>query len=77
MDVLEEKHAEVAELDDTRGEACLKVKHYENALPFFRSSLNLRIAILGERHPDTSSSYYHLGQTYSYMGRFKKALLFF
>lgn len=48
-------------------------KRYPEAEPFFRKSLEIRIAALGEAHPDTGQSYNNVAANLHAQGRYAEA----
>jgi tetratricopeptide (TPR) repeat protein len=47
---------------------------YDKALEFNNKSLNIRLNIYGEKHPDTARSYNNIGTVFSSLGEYDKAL---
>ena len=47
---------------------------HDKALELEQKALGIRLALLGEDHPDTASAYGNLGATYSALGKHDKAL---
>jgi len=50
---------------------------YNQALTFYRKSLEIREKVLGLQHPDTACSYYKIGFVYENMGNYHQALAYY
>jgi len=50
---------------------------YNQALTFYRKSLEIREKVLGLQHPDTACSYYKIGFVYDNMGNYHQALAYY
>ena len=46
---------------------------YAEAIPFAKRALEIRVGLLGEKHPDTAESYNNLGELYRVIGDYGKA----
>jgi len=50
---------------------------YEKVVSFYRKALDIRLEILGEKHPDVAISYNNLGAIYYQTGDYEKAVSFY
>jgi CHAT domain-containing protein/tetratricopeptide (TPR) repeat protein len=58
---------------NTRGTTHFNKSEYKKAEPFYLKSLQVKLRILGEVHPDTATAYNNLGMMYLKMRDLKKA----
>ena len=50
---------------------------YDRAIEFYERSLKITLAVLGENHPDTATSYNNLGSAYDRKGEYDRAIEFY
>jgi len=76
IEVLGEKHPDVAISYNNLGSMYNKIGEYEKASNFHNKALNIKIKVLGEKHPEIASSYDNLGDVYNKIGEYEKASSF-